>query len=181
MTGGEQFGLSFDDWGNRFVCNNSNHIEQVVFEDRYVGRNPYVAISGTIRSIAKEGPAAPVFRRSPPEPWRVVRTRRRVADPVMMRTLPHTEQFAIGYFTSAAGVTIYRGDAYPPEFRGNAFIGDVGGNLVHRKRLSRDCVLIATDHSAYDWAWIARHAPLIVDTRGATRDLTAPSAVIVRA
>ncbi len=142
ITGGEQFGLSFDDWGDRFVCNNSNHIEQVVFEDRYVRRNPYIAVSGTIRSIAKEGPAAPVFRRSPPEPWRVVRTRRRVSDPVMLRTLPFTEQFAIGYFTSAAGITIYRGDAYPPAFRGNAFIGDVGGNLVHRKTLVRDGVLM---------------------------------------
>jgi putative membrane-bound dehydrogenase-like protein len=138
ITGGEQFGLSFDDWGNRFVCNNSNHIEQVVLEDRYVRRNPYIAVSDTIRSIAKEGPAASVFRRSPPEPWRVVRTRRRVSDPAVLRTLPHTEQFAIGYFTSAAGVTIYRGDAYPAEFRGNAFIGDVGGNLVHRKTLSRN-------------------------------------------
>jgi putative membrane-bound dehydrogenase-like protein len=143
MTGGEQFGLSFDDWGNRFVCNNSNHIEQVVFEDRYVRRNPYYAVSGAIRTIAKEGPAAPVFRRSPPEPWRVVRTRRRVSDPAVLRSLPHTEQFAIGYFTSAAGVTIYRGDAYPLPFRGNAFIGDVGGNLVHRKILSRDGVLMS--------------------------------------
>jgi len=138
ITGGEQFGLSFDDWGNRFVCNNSNHIEQVVLEDRYVRRNPYIAVSDTIRSIGKEGPAAPVFRRSPPEPWRVVRTRRRVSDPAVLRTLPHTEQFAIGYFTSAAGVTIYRGDAYPADFRGNAFIGDVGGNLVHRKTLTRN-------------------------------------------
>ena len=60
----------------------------------------------------------------------------------MLRTLPRTEQFAIGYFTSAAGVTIYRGDAYPPAFRGNAFIGDVGGNLVHRKTLTRDGVLM---------------------------------------
>jgi putative membrane-bound dehydrogenase-like protein len=138
ITGGEQFGLSFDDWGNRFVCSNSNHIEQVLLEERYVSRNPYFAVSDTIRSIAKEGPAATVFRRSPPEPWRVVRTRRRISDPAMLRTLPHTEQFAIGYFTSAAGVTIYRGDAYPPEFRGNAFIGDVGGNLVHRKTLTRN-------------------------------------------
>ena len=56
----------------------------------------------------------------------------------MLRTLPFTEQFAVGYFTSAAGITIYRGDAYPAEFRGNAFIGDVGGNLVHRKTLRRD-------------------------------------------
>jgi putative membrane-bound dehydrogenase-like protein len=142
ITGGDQFGLSFDDWGNRYVCNNSNHIEQVVFEDRYLRRNPYLSVSETIRTIAKEGAAAPVFRRSPPEPWRVVRTRRRVSDPAILRTLPHTEQFAIGYFTSAAGITIYRGDAYPPEFRGNAFIGDVGGNLVHRKTLTRDGVLM---------------------------------------
>lgn len=34
---------------------------------------------------------------------------------------------------------------------------------------SQDCVLIATDHSAYDWDLIARHAPLVVDTRNATR------------
>ncbi len=56
--------------------------------------------------------------------------------------MPFTEQFAIGYFTSAAGITIYRGDAYPPAFRGNAFIGDVGGNLVHRKTLARDGILM---------------------------------------
>lgn len=142
MTGGEQFGLSFDDWGNRFVCSNSNHIEQVVFEDRYVRRNPFFAVPDTIRTIAREGAAAPVFRRSPPEPWRVVRTRRRVSDPAILRTLPRTEQFAIGYFTSAAGVTIYRGNAYPPAFRGNAFIGDVGGNLVHRKTLTREGALM---------------------------------------
>jgi putative membrane-bound dehydrogenase-like protein len=138
VTGGEQFGLCFDDWGNRFVCNNSNHIEQVVLEERYLRRNPYFAASNSIRTIAKEGPAAPVFRKSPPEPWRVVRTRRRVSDPAMLRTLPFTEQFAVGYFTSAAGITIYRGDAYPVEYRGNAFIADVGSNLVHRKTLHRD-------------------------------------------
>jgi len=155
ITGGEQFGLSFDDWGNRFVCNNSNHIEQVLFEDRYVRRNPYYAVSSTIRTIAKEGPAAPVFRRSPPEPWRVVRTRRRVSDPAVLRSLPHTEQFAIGYFTSAAGVTIYRGNAYPPPFRGNAFIGDVGGNLVHRKILSRDGVLLTARRADENTEFVA--------------------------
>ena len=34
---------------------------------------------------------------------------------------------------------------------------------------SQDCVLIVTDHSAYDWPWIVEHAPLVVDTRNATR------------
>ena len=37
---------------------------------------------------------------------------------------------------------------------------------------AQDCVLIATDHDAYDWDFIAEHAPLIVDTRNATRGVT---------
>jgi putative heme-binding domain-containing protein len=45
---------------------------------------------------------------------------------------------AAGYFTGATGVTIYTGDAWPREFVGNAFIGDVGSNLVHRKIIERD-------------------------------------------
>jgi UDP-N-acetyl-D-glucosamine dehydrogenase len=32
----------------------------------------------------------------------------------------------------------------------------------------QDCVVVVTDHSAYDWPWIARHARLLVDTRNAT-------------
>ncbi len=31
-----------------------------------------------------------------------------------------------------------------------------------------DLVLIATDHSQYDWPMICRHSRLIVDTRNAT-------------
>jgi UDP-N-acetyl-D-glucosamine dehydrogenase len=38
--------------------------------------------------------------------------------------------------------------------------------------LSRqDCVLIATDHSAYDYDEIVRHSTLILDTRNATADV----------
>jgi len=33
---------------------------------------------------------------------------------------------------------------------------------------SCDCVLIATDHSSYDYQWIVDHAPLVIDTRNAT-------------
>ncbi|MBV8075062.1 MAG: nucleotide sugar dehydrogenase [Planctomycetaceae bacterium] len=46
---------------------------------------------------------------------------------------------------------------------------------------SQDCVLIVTDHSAYSWPWIVEHAPLIVDTRNATRGVAAPEGKIVRA
>jgi UDP-N-acetyl-D-glucosamine dehydrogenase len=34
---------------------------------------------------------------------------------------------------------------------------------------AQDCVLIATDHSAFDYAAIVRHAPLVIDTRNATK------------
>ncbi len=45
----------------------------------------------------------------------------------------------------------------------------------------QDCVLIATDHSAYDWEWIGKYAPLIVDTRNAMRHVSSPRATIVPA
>jgi UDP-N-acetyl-D-glucosamine dehydrogenase len=36
---------------------------------------------------------------------------------------------------------------------------------------SQDCILIVTDHSAYEWGSIVPHAPLIIDTRNATSNL----------
>ncbi|RUL88223.1 c-type cytochrome [Tautonia sociabilis] len=137
-SGGGQNGHSFDDWGHRFTCNNSNHIRQIVLPADALARNPDFAASTPIIDIAAEGAAAPVYRISPPEPWRIVRTRQRAADPEYRRRLPPTELVATGFFTSATGVTIYRGSAFGPEFSGNAFIGDVGGNLIHRKRLVPD-------------------------------------------
>jgi UDP-N-acetyl-D-glucosamine dehydrogenase len=38
---------------------------------------------------------------------------------------------------------------------------------------AQDCVVVVTDHSAYDFKWIARHAPLIVDTRNALTGVNA--------
>jgi UDP-N-acetyl-D-glucosamine dehydrogenase len=46
---------------------------------------------------------------------------------------------------------------------------------------SRDCVVVLTDHSAYDWAWVVAHAPLVVDTRNATRGVAGRAHKVVRA
>ena len=35
----------------------------------------------------------------------------------------------------------------------------------------QDCVLISTDHSAYDYHFIVEHAPLVIDTRNACREV----------
>lgn len=37
---------------------------------------------------------------------------------------------------------------------------------------SQDCVLISTDHSAYDYDFIVKHSKLVVDTRNATKNVT---------
>jgi len=37
---------------------------------------------------------------------------------------------------------------------------------------SQDCVLISTDHSAYDYNFIVKHSKLVVDTRNATKLVT---------
>lgn len=135
VSGGAQHGLSINGWGERFVCSNSDHLQYVVFDDRYLVRNPFLAAPSPRISIATDGPQAPVFRQSPVEPWRIVRTRLRVAGevpgPVEGGGTP------AGYFTGATGVTIYRGNAWPHEDYQLAYVCDVGSNLVHRKRLQR--------------------------------------------
>src|SRR4029079_11993423 len=61
-SGGAQHGMSFDNWGRKFACSNSDHIQLVMFEDRYLARNPAVVAPGARISIAADGPQAEVFR-----------------------------------------------------------------------------------------------------------------------
>jgi len=46
---------------------------------------------------------------------------------------------------------------------------------------SQDCVLIATDHTAYDFDFIVKHAQLVVDSRNATKGVTSGREKIVKA
>jgi UDP-N-acetyl-D-glucosamine dehydrogenase len=46
---------------------------------------------------------------------------------------------------------------------------------------AQDCVLIATDHSAYDYAFIVEHSRLVIDTRNATKNVAKGREKIVRA
>ncbi len=131
--GGGQHGMTFDDTGRKFLCSNSDHLQQVLFDDAGVVAEPGLPLPPTRASIAADGPAAPVFRRSPDEPWRVLRTRWRVAG--LVEGLIEGGGRPSGYFTGATGVTVHRGDAYPSEVAGSAFIADCGSNLIHRKRL----------------------------------------------
>ncbi len=131
VSGGARFGNAFDDWGNRFLCNIRNPVQHVVLPLHYLARNPLLSVPATVNDAAPAGDTLPVFRISPPEPWRVMRARRWVAE--SGQNYPRSETYADGYFTSSSGITIYRGTAYPPEFYGNAFVGEVAANAIHRQ------------------------------------------------
>lgn len=130
-SGTAQNGMSFDSRGRRFVCSNSRHIIAVMWEQNQVVPGAYFSMPQPLAEIAVDGGAAPVFRISPDEPWRIVRTRWRVAS--LVKGPVEGGGRVSGYFTGASGITIYTGDAFGPEFVDNAFTGDVGSNLMHRK------------------------------------------------
>lgn len=132
-NGTAQYGISFDSKGRRFLCSNSNHAIWVAYERNHYRPNPWFAMPRSLVSFAVDGSAAPVFRISPDEPWRIVRTRWRVSKAV--RGVVEGGGRVSGYFTAATGINIYWGDALGDEFRDNLFVGDAGSNLFHRKRI----------------------------------------------
>lgn len=140
--GGGQWGMTFDDAGRKFVTSNSRHLVQVMYEAALLnGPGRAEVLPPPAVDIPVDGPQAEVFRLSPEEPWRVLRTQWRVTGAV--KGIVEGGGRSSGYFTGAAGGMIYRGDAYPREFYGNAFVADCGSNLIHRKILSGEVQLTA--------------------------------------
>lgn len=134
-SGGGQHGLSMDDWGTKFVCSNSVPAQTLMYDDRYLARNPRMQAPQAAVDIAPDGKHTKLYRISPPEPWRVLRTRLRKEGKFRGSDEGGTP---FGFFTGATGITIYRGDAWPEAYRGNLFVGDVANNLVYRAKLKRD-------------------------------------------
>ncbi|MEX2559883.1 MAG: PVC-type heme-binding CxxCH protein [Pirellulales bacterium] len=112
VSGHGQFGLTFDDFGNRFNCSNRNPLVHVVLADHYLARNPLLAVSAVASDVAAAGEASRVFPLG--QAWT-------------------TSILHAGQFTAACGVEIYRGNTLPSEFAGNAFTCEPTGNLVHRE------------------------------------------------
>ncbi len=114
VAGGAQYGLSFDSWGNRFICSNRNHIRHVVMELHYLERVPYLPVTRPVLDIPDHGAAARLFTIS--SNWT-------------------TSNLHRGTFTAACGLSIYVGDLMP-ELAGNAFVCDPTANVVHRDLLT---------------------------------------------
>ena len=73
---------------------------------------------------------------------------------------------------SARGAVLDYNDPYFPalhKMRHYDFSNMKSVELSPERLATYDCVLIATDHSSYDYDAIVRHSKLVVDTRNATR------------
>jgi len=75
---------------------------------------------------------------------------------------------------TARGANVDYNDPYFPalfKMRHYDFSNKKSVDLTPKKIASYDCVLIATDHSSYDYEAIVKSAKLVVDTRNATRNV----------
>lgn len=151
-SGGGQHGMSMDNWGHKFVCSNSVPAQTLMYDDRYLTRNPRAKAAAPAVDIAPDGKFTRLFRISPDEPWRKLRTQ-----------LRKTGKFRgsdeggkpFGFFTGATGITIYRGDAWPQDYRGNLLVGDVANNLIYRARLETDGLRLVARRADSDAEFLA--------------------------
>jgi putative membrane-bound dehydrogenase-like protein len=103
LSGTSQFGHAFDDFGRHFVLNNTYHARHEVMAAQYLKRNPDLPVLTATQDISDHGMPAKVY-------------------PIVPRT--RFEMLTnVGEFTSACGLTLWRG---------GAFVAEPAHNLVHR-------------------------------------------------
>ncbi|MFN0108935.1 MAG: PVC-type heme-binding CxxCH protein [Blastocatellia bacterium] len=138
-SGIAQFGLTFDDWGNEFITDNTTHLRQVVLPYKYLSRAPLLEVPAVALNIYEGGKSpGQIFPLTGPQEWRKQRTALR-QQRYDEQGLNRTEHVG-GFFSGASGGTVYNGDAWPAEYRGSVFNGEVSANLIHRDVLTPDGV-----------------------------------------
>ena len=121
--GRSQYGMSFDEFGRRFICMNRVPVQHVVLPSKWLARNPHLAFSETVQDCNE----------------RSVKTGLRGGgDGVRLFPISQnltTADSHAGSFSAACGITIWRDGALPYEFREAALTCDPTGNLVHADKL----------------------------------------------
>ncbi len=142
-----QFGYSFDEWFNRYVCRAGSFGRHVVMPPGYLERNPYLFFdlhgyltTGSMEVNPLTQGRLPIYRSSPIERWRKIREARRIFAGRITRVEEGGRENYQEFAAAWAGVKVYTGHAYPEEYRGNIFTGAATANLLHRRVLEPDGV-----------------------------------------
>ena len=110
VSGYGQFGLTFDDEGNRYVCSNRNPCMKIIIEERHLKLNPNLAVPSVVEDVSPAGEQSKLYPIS--RAWT-------------------TSNLHAGQFSAACGLIFYRGTALPKKFYNQSFTCDPTGNLVH--------------------------------------------------
>ena len=116
LSSSTQFGHSFDAWGHHFTVSNEDHIRQEVVRASYLVRNPHLPIGSAMERISDHRPAADVYP---------------IAQNGRVEMLS-----GVGSFTSACGITVYLGGAFPSSLGHFALVAEPAQSLVHRDVLT---------------------------------------------
>ena len=133
-TSAGQWGCTQDDWGRRYTNSNSDLLRADLVPPAYYLRNPRLATRTALGfQVMKDQtcwPAHPTpgVNRGYTEPTKK-------PDGTMTKATLRDDG-RLQQVTGTCGAAIYRGDLFPKEFRGNAFIPEPCGNLVKRLVLS---------------------------------------------
>ncbi len=120
IPGMGQFGNTFDRWGNRFVCDNRNHLRHAVFPADPGQRNSFLVAPQLLEDTA--GPADGPLSSG------------RKVYPLSRNWT--TSNLHAGRFTAACGVFVEKGGLLPEPYAGGAFTCEPTGNLVHLEILT---------------------------------------------
>ena len=75
-SGPTQFGLSFNDWGDRFATSNTFHLHHAVIPMNYLTRSPALTVPAVSEYLyPRNEEALRVYQLTPPQRWREERTR----------------------------------------------------------------------------------------------------------
>lgn len=113
LSTSSQFGHTFDDWGHYFTIGSASNGEHEVIAARYLKRNPDLLLRSTEQTLLPETAVFPITER--PE---------------------HQMLTGIGQITSACGITLYRGGAFPESLGELVFLAEPEHNLVLASVLS---------------------------------------------
>ena len=136
-AGSVQYGMSFDEWGNRFGSRNTVFLSHAVMPAKYVLRNRFFSPGSAMQFLVEHDDTQNViYPLTQPQQWRIERTQARQKR--YEETNPGRVEHLWGRFSAASGATVYVGDSFPPDYVGNVFVGEVNGNLVRRNILTQD-------------------------------------------
>jgi glucose/arabinose dehydrogenase/mono/diheme cytochrome c family protein len=142
-----QWGCSQDDWGRRFTNSNSDLLRGDLVPPSGYLRNPHLAArTGLLFQVMEDQTCWP----SHPTPG-VNRGYQEDTTKPDGKIIPGTLRAdgSLQSVTGTCGAAIYRGDLFPKEYRGNAFIPEPCGNLVKRLILSEKDGMV-TARNAYE-------------------------------